>query len=195
MPKLLARTLRASKTQVLASLFVAGGLSLGCGGKSTKTSDQKSPPSEGNEDPTQFKTVVERTREDVKATVKVAGHGTKDEVYRNELESKEGKIVTQYGKGLPENFPKDIPVYPEATIANSMVSDAMVMLLMKTEKTWAEVKPAYRKLAESQGWKEHTQPGLPETDLSFKKGKAFLNVSGQKGKDKLVLRIVRNERK
>lgn len=83
-----------------------------------------------------------------------------------EIRDKEsGQVFNlQVGEKIPENFPKDAPIYSPATVVSSMVLGPMKMLSLETTDSKDAVLDFYKSKLTGDGWKEMANMGMSEKD-------------------------------
>lgn len=87
------------------------------------------------------------------------------------IETEEGTF-TAGQKELPDNFPSDMPVYPDANIGTTASSEDTVSVSLSTDDSLATVSNYYKDELAAEGW-EITQTATLEnaTVYDIKKGK------------------------
>jgi hypothetical protein len=107
------------------------------------------------------------------------------------------KIRVSGGKGmsLPNDFPKDVPIYTGATILSSVNSKDGMMLTLQTADPLEKVDEFYVKQLKDQGWTTESSVKLPQgANYGNKKEKRTLNVSINHGDQTMVVLIVAEEK-
>lgn len=125
-----------------------------------------------------------------KMTVTSTGTGGEGETVRMEFDEDSGTITTAdgtseitMGKGakMPDDFPKDVPVYKNATIqmAGQEAAQGMMTVSMTCPDAFDKVVNFYEEQASAQGWHEQmsmNQGGTMQM-LSYSKDDRILNVT------------------
>ncbi|MDH3214021.1 MAG: hypothetical protein OEM05_16200, partial [Myxococcales bacterium] len=89
------------------------------------------------------------------------------------IEMKTGERVE-----LPKDFPKDVPVYPSATILTSMTSPEGIMVASRSTADAAEVVAFYKKTLVGEGWTVEGEMNMgPQHIISFAKGDRQVTVT------------------
>ncbi len=101
-----------------------------------------------------------------------------------ELEGEDGsKQIINYGEGtkIPDDFPKDIPLYPTMTVnmVQSQVENAMYMISATTPDSLDAVTKHYDTKVKPEGWSEQTSlnQGAEMTMRSYEKEGRMLQVT------------------
>jgi hypothetical protein len=106
--------------------------------------------------------------------------------------------VTSGDKGgaLPDYFPKDVPVYPDATINISSRTREGMMVMLKTNEPPETIKQYYEKASKEQGWEENenTVAMGQITILGYKKDNRTLTVTINADKETLIQLMVAEEK-
>lgn len=73
-----------------------------------------------------------------------------------------GKVTGLFGENakIPDGFPKDVPVYPDATVVAGMASDEGGMVTLKTGDDPDEIVAFYREGLRSEGWSLESEMNL-----------------------------------
>ena len=155
---------------VLVLLFI------GCGGGSQERAAEKAAE----------KAIAKETGE--KADVDIS----KDKV----MIKSEGKEITIAGEGtasLPEDFPKDIYVYPGAGIKMSGKQENSFMLTLESKDDLKKVVSEYKDKMKAQEWKEKTTLDMGEqTMIEFEKENRSTIINITKADDKTQIHIMIN---
>jgi hypothetical protein len=102
---------------------------------------------------------------------------------------------SEKGVALPGDFPKDVPVYPGATVMSSVNSKDGVMLTLQTTDAAEKVDAFYVKNLKDQGWNSETSMKTPQgTNYGNKKEKRSLNVSINGGDKTMIMLILEQEK-
>jgi len=91
---------------------------------------------------------------------------------------------------LPEDFPKDVPVYPDATLVTSMATPEGVMISSRSSADPGDVLAFYKKELASEGWKLEAEMNMgPQRMLTFSKGdrQATVTLSSDEGETQISL--------
>ena len=98
----------------------------------------------------------------------------------------------QVGQGVPDGFPKDVPVYAPATVLNSMVLGPAKMLNLETPSDFNAVSEFYKTKLPSEGWKLVTAMNVTETDSMniYQKGDSQLTVTVTKQEGKTAIGLM-----
>lgn len=112
------------------------------------------------------------------------------------VKSEKAEFSFEEGGELPENFPKDFPIYPEAKLTSSWTASGEetegLSLVWETNDSTDKVAAYYReKLAES-GWKSSfTSEAEDSTTLMFEKGDTggFIGITTEDSKTIISLTL------
>jgi hypothetical protein len=101
----------------------------------------------------------------------------------------------EQGVPLPDNFPKDAPIYPGATITmNSSTPDGM-MVMLKTKDSLKQVKEFYQNKLKEQGWEQETSFNTRQgATLANTKGDRTLAVTISSGEETIIQLIAMPEK-
>jgi hypothetical protein len=160
-------------SRICIALLLAGVLTAGgCGSSDTYTG------------PNGEKVTVSKDGKSI--DVKTAGKGN-------------GKIdISGGGQGvaLPDDFPKDAPVYPGATPISSIKSDDGMVVTLQTADAFDAVVDYYAKELEKKDWKTNSTLKLPTgTTYVNTKEKRNLSVSITGGDKTMIMLIIGAEKK
>lgn len=165
----------------LVVLLVVGLASVGCGKKTAEK--------------------AEMTDKDVashivsKALTLASGKETKVEVGGETITVRgpDGEVVMQGGKGatLPDNFPKDVPIYKGASILHSVAKGTEAFSVsMATKDDVPTVVRFYRDKLTADGWTVENAMDTPERSIqSYKKGERGVSLMVMKGDDQTVIAL------
>ena len=100
------------------------------------------------------------------------------------------------GTSLPDDFPKDVPVYPGATINISSKTREGIMVMLKTNESAEKIKQYYEKANKEQGWEENenTVAMGKITILGYKKDSRTLTVTISTDKETIIQLMVAEEK-
>jgi hypothetical protein len=107
------------------------------------------------------------------------------------------KIRIAGGKGisLPNDFPKDVPIYTGATPVSSINAKDGTMVTLQTTDPVEKVDEFYAKQLKDQGWTiENTIKTAESTNYANKKEKRTLNVSINGGGNTMIILMVGEEK-
>ena len=109
-----------------------------------------------------------------RVTVKQKGDGV--DVTFKDKHGKEGHVAAgEKGVALPDDFPKDVAVYPKATVVTSMTMEKTMHVSLKTADSAEKVAAFYKKKLDEDGWKINTNVNTEQMRmLQASKGKADL---------------------
>lgn len=114
------------------------------------------------------------------------------------IKTKDGESTISYNKDkLPDNFPKDIPVYSPASVQMSQIMDngKTVMASLNTTDDMAKVAEFYKKALPQAGWEIKADMNMGNTFLvQGEKGEQSLNVSATKEQDKTIITLALGEK-
>ena len=112
------------------------------------------------------------------------------------IQTKDGMMVAGDAAKLPENFPKDVPVYPGAkpTLVSTMAGNETFNVSFDTADTIDQVGAYYRKELTANGWQEQqtiNQAGdQPMQMLNYTKEERMVMVTVTRDGDKTVLSLM-----
>jgi hypothetical protein len=99
------------------------------------------------------------------------------------------------GLALPEDFPKDVPVYPDAKVLSSVKAKEGTMITLQTPVEAEKVEEFYAKELKDKGWTTETTVALPQGKTFVNKiGKRTLSVSVNKGDNTMIMMVVGEEK-
>ncbi|OGQ06908.1 MAG: hypothetical protein A3G32_06840 [Deltaproteobacteria bacterium RIFCSPLOWO2_12_FULL_40_28] len=112
-----------------------------------------------------------------------------------EIKDKESgqKFSLSAGKELPSDFPKDVPVIPDAKIVSSMVMGPIVMVAFETDKNLAEVITNYTAEIIGKGWSQNNEANMGNMMMkAFGKDNRSISLQGEEkdGKSTVNLSIM-----
>jgi hypothetical protein len=100
------------------------------------------------------------------------------------------------GVSLPNGFPKDVPVYPGATIAVSATTQDMINVSLQTTDQPQEVKAFYQEKLKQNGWQTQSTLNIPQgTMLHATKDGRTQTVTIGRDEDKTVISLVVTQEK
>ncbi len=95
------------------------------------------------------------------------------------------------GVSLPNDFPKDAPVYPGATIVQSLKMKEGFSIMLKSADSTEKIKQYYEKTLKEQGWDIENAMNMEQvTMLHSKKENRTLTVSITSGNETTVQLMV-----
>ena len=74
------------------------------------------------------------------------------EIIHKDSEGKETRVNTGKHVALPENFPKDVPIYPKSTVDLSVILDKGMEVTWKTADPVQKVEAFYKERLKDGGW-------------------------------------------
>jgi hypothetical protein len=109
--------------------------------------------------------------------------------------TKEGKFKVSSGEqgvALPDDFPKDVPIYKGATVKTAMQTKDMVMVHFRVPTaSFAEVAKYYQDELKGQGWEIEATVNLGEAStVSAKKEKRQCSVTATKDDKGTMAQVV-----
>jgi len=112
-----------------------------------------------------------------------------------EVETEEGKTRVEAGEGarLPENFPKDVPVYEGAKVASAITQDEGGSVSFTVSAGFRDVSDFYRSALQKAGYKVEATMDLGETAqfvATSADGKRQVSIQAAKDKDGTSLVII-----
>ena len=103
--------------------------------------------------------------------------------------TEEGEFAFEEGGNLPDSFPSDFPVYPDAKLASSWVADGDstdgLSIIWETEDSVSKVSNYYENELEKAGWTlSFTSNTEDSTTFAFEKdgAKGFIGVTVEESK-------------
>jgi len=125
----------------------------------------------------------------------VEGDETQGQV---KIKTKDGESIISYNKNkLPDNFPKEIPVYSPASVQMTQImgNGKNVMASLNTDDDPEKIMQFYKKAFSQAGWKVTGEMSVGSTSLlQGEKGGKELNVSVNREQDKTVIALVLAEK-
>ena len=76
-------------------------------------------------------------------------------------------VANESGVSLPEDFPKDVPTYPGATVTASTTMPQGMNVSLKTADPVSKVVSFYQKHLKANGWKVQTALNGPERNMAI----------------------------
>lgn len=131
-----------------------------------------------------------RVRSD-KGTVTMTGDEREGQIAVKTAEGETFKL--SYGKdGIPDTFPKDIPLYSAAAVKMSQtIDDSKVVVSLSTADDLARVTAFYKKELSAKGWKIQNEMSMGTmTLLHLQKGERELNVTVNGGDDETIISLI-----
>jgi len=127
--------------------------------------------------------------------VTVEGDETQGQI---KIKTKDGESIISYNKNkLPDNFPKDIPVYSPASVQMTQIMEngKNVMASLNTDDDPGKVMQFYKKAFSQAGWEVKGEMSMGNTSLlQGKKGGKELNVTVNREQGKTVIALVMSEK-
>jgi hypothetical protein len=126
-----------------------------------------------------------------KEDVTVVGDENQGQV---KIKTRDGESTISYNKNkLPDNFPKDIPVYSPAQVQMTQVMEngKNVMASLNTEDDPGKIMQFYKKAFSQAGWEVKGEMNMGNTSLlQGEKGERELNVTINRDQEKTVIALV-----
>lgn len=100
-------------------------------------------------------------------------------------DGKESRLALGKSVALPDDFPKDIPIYPKAQVVMSMTVEKGSQVTLSTEDTAEKVETFYKDRLKQDGWEENANVNLPVMKmLGYKKNERelIINIISEGGK-------------
>jgi len=114
-----------------------------------------------------------------------------DQTVTLEAEGEKFEMKTGEGVELPDDFPKDVPVYPSATILTSMTSAEGIMVSTQSTADPTQVVSFYKEKMEGEGWTVEAEMNMgPQRIISFTKDDRKLMVTAGSQGDKTLISLV-----
>jgi hypothetical protein len=127
--------------------------------------------------------------------VTVEGDETQGQV---KIKTKDGESIISYNKNkLPDNFPKEIPVYSPASVqmTQNMENGKNVMASLTTDDDPGKVMQFYKKAFNQAGWEVKGEMNMGNTSLlQGEKGGKELNVTVNRDQEKTVIALVLSDK-
>jgi hypothetical protein len=116
-----------------------------------------------------------------------------------EMTSKDGKTKVTAGESgvaLPDDFPKDVPIYKDATVKLSSTQGKSMIVHLATSAAIADCAKFYQDQLKEKGWEiEQTMNMGEATMMSAKKEKLKCTIQVMKnGKETMIQLIVEQEK-
>lgn len=85
-----------------------------------------------------------------------SGGQVKLDVSQGKITVKEGNTTVTSGAGvkIPDTFPKDVPVYPDTQVLNSMTAVDTIHLTLVSKESTEKIIASYKAKMKQEGWKE-----------------------------------------
>ena len=117
-----------------------------------------------------------------KAIEKQLGEGTKADISDDSvsIESKDKKTRITAGKNatVPEDFPKDIYIYPDSRVEGTVKTPTGKMVTLVSQDDVAKIFETYQKEMKSLGWEEQTTMNMNgQAVLTLKKDERAANIT------------------
>jgi hypothetical protein len=147
----------------------------------------------------QEKTVEKAVEHFMEATMKQDGAGGKVKVDLGEgsvrVTSDEGEVAAVQGSGakLPDDFPKDVLVYPHAKVESTFRMGTMTTVNLACGDSLDDVAAAYRKGMVESGWKQEVIADSEDSrSMIYTKDtrRATIGISARDGRTQILLSIV-----
>lgn len=111
------------------------------------------------------------------------------------IEGQKGEKVriaaAEAGVPLPDGFPKDVPVYPGATVIGSTTAQNMVNVSLQTADQPQQVRTFYQEKLKQNGWETQSTMDVPQgTMLHATKDRRTQTVTIARDEDKTVISLV-----
>jgi len=101
------------------------------------------------------------------------------------------EMKTGEGVELPKDFPKDVLIYPGATLLTSMTSAEGVMVSSQSTADATEVVAFYREKMAGEGWTVEAEMNMgPQRIISFAKGDRQLTVTAASEGDETIISLM-----
>ena len=102
---------------------------------------------------------------------------------------------SEKGVALPDNFPKDAPIYPDAKATMSTTIPNGFMVMLETNDSLEQVKEFYEDKLKLEGWETETSLNLPQnTTLANKKDARTLTLTISAGDKTMIQLLVTQEK-
>jgi hypothetical protein len=104
-----------------------------------------------------------------------------------EVTSKDGKTKVTAGDSgvaLPDNFPKDIPIYKDATVKLSSTQGKTMMVHLAVTASMADCAKYYQEQLKEQGWEIETTMNVGDATMT----------SAKKEKRKCVVNVIKSDK-
>jgi hypothetical protein len=116
------------------------------------------------------------------------------------IEGKQGEKLRiaagEAGVSLPDGFPKDVPVYPGATVAASVTAQDMMNVSLQTTDSLSQVKTFYQQKLKQNGWEIQSTMSMPQgVMLHATKDQRTQTVTIARDEDKTAIGLVVAEEK
>ena len=132
---------------------------------------------------------------DEKEDVTVVGDENQGQV---KIKTKDGESTISYNKNrLPDNFPRDIPVYSPAQVQMTQIMEngKNVMASLNTEDEPKKIIQFYKKAFRQAGWEVKAEMNMGTTSLiQGEKGAKELNITVSRDQEKTVIALVMSEK-
>jgi hypothetical protein len=116
------------------------------------------------------------------------------------IEGKQGEKVRiaadEAGVALPDGFPKDVPIYPGATITASATTQNMMNVTLQTKDQPQQVRTFYQGTLKQNGWEMQSTMNTPQgVMLQATKAERTQVVTIGRDDDKTTISVVVTEEK
>jgi hypothetical protein len=113
------------------------------------------------------------------------------------IKTEEGETLNvSYGKdSLPDNFPKDVPVYSPASVKMTQIlDDSKSVISLGTQDDVSKVAAFYKKELPAKGWSVKNEMSMGNMSLlHVQKGNRALNVTVNKSDEETIISMVIGE--
>ena len=115
------------------------------------------------------------------------------------IKTEEGETINvSYGKGkLPDNFPKDVPIYSpsEVTVSQVVDEEKSVMVSLSSKDDPSIIAKFYKKKLPQEGWKIKNEMSMGNmVIIQGEKGEKVLNVTVNKDDQNTIISLVIGEK-
>lgn len=127
-------------------------------------------------------------------TITMSGDEEKGQIA---IKTEEGETLNvSYGKdSIPDNFPKDVPVYsPAAVKMTQIIDDSKSVISLGTKDDVSKVAAFYKKELPAKGWNVKNEMSMGNMSLlHVQKGNRALNVTVNKSDEETIISMVIGE--
>jgi hypothetical protein len=127
-------------------------------------------------------------------TITMSGDEEKGQIA---ITTEEGETLNvSYGKdSIPDNFPKDVPVYSPATVKmTQIIDDSKSVISLGTQDDVSKVATFYKKELSAKGWSVKNEMSMGSMSLlHVQKGSRALNVTVNKSDEETIISMVIGE--
>jgi len=124
-------------------------------------------------------------------TVNQKGDGV-DVTFKGKHGEKTHVPNVEKGVALPDGFPKDVAIYPQATVVTSMTMEKTMHVSLKTADSAEKVAAFYKKKLDEDGWKISTNVNTEQMRMlqGAKEGRSLaVLISTESGETAIVLTV------